>query len=108
MCLEDKEENLRLTPAQIAKAEVRSEDRRVPMNRTLLFLRFCIVRTNRLVSRVNIALRKKMRKGRVTASDVTDAQKLSNLIDHDEGYKVTNVDRASPAYWENRKKSYLR
>jgi len=42
-----------------------------------------------------------MRKGRVT--DVTDTQKLSNFIDHDEGYKVTNVDRASPAYWDRKK-----
>jgi len=48
-----------LTPVQLAKSEVRSENRRIAMNITLLFLLFTMVRTNRLVSRINIALRKK-------------------------------------------------
>ena len=85
-----------LTPVQIAKADVRHENRRIAKNVALLFSRFCIVRVYRLISKINVALRKKVRLGPLSVCDVVDASNVQNMIHNDVGFRVSAVDRYSP------------
>ena len=69
-------------------------------------LSFCKARSYKfkLASRLNISLRKKKSRRPMKAKDVANSCVVESLIDHDEGFKILEVDRASPAYWESRKK----
>jgi len=77
-----------LTPVQIAEAEVRSHERRVPTNVAKLMLSFCKDRSYKLASQLNIVLRKKKSRRPMKAKNVADSGVVEILIDHDEGFKI--------------------
>ncbi|KAK3922268.1 ATP-dependent DNA helicase RRM3 [Frankliniella fusca] len=90
---------------QIAKAEARMFDRRCAANIPKLFLSFCRLRRQKIAAQVTLALRKKRYRTHVTVRDMLNAETVEQLIQHNDGYKILQVDRSSPAYWERRKKT---
>ncbi|KAK3930116.1 ATP-dependent DNA helicase pfh1, partial [Frankliniella fusca] len=90
---------------QIAKAEARMFDRRCARNVPKLFLSFCRLRRHKIAAQVTLALRKKRRRNNVTVRDMLNAATVEQLVQHNDGYKILQVDRSSPAYWERKKKT---
>ena len=93
-----------LPPCQILKSDLRKYDRRGATNVPWLFTKFAESRLRRLVSRAIFALRKTRKEKNLTVKQLLDPEKLNNLIEHDEAYRILQADRSSPAYWEFRKK----
>ena len=106
-CGEPRNFKFQLTDAQLRKFEIRNHDRRVAKNIPRLFVSFCKSRLQKLVSRIQIALRKKKNIKSLTVSDLITSEGLESLIKHDEAYRVLDVDRSSPAFWEKKKKETM-
>ena len=96
-----------LTPHQILKSDLRKYDRRGATNIPWLFTKFSESRLRRLVNKAIFALRKTRKEKNLTVKQLLDPEKLSNLIEHDDAYKILQADRSSPAHWEFRKKRVM-
>ena len=89
------------------KALMRLRGRRLCKNVNAKMMKFCKQRIRKLSSKVQIALKQKKVKGKVTASDVVSSDFLSCLIQENVGYRVLQEDRSSPAYWQSKKKQLM-
>jgi len=43
----------------------------------------------------------------ITAANVLDEDLMGNLISHDDGYRILEDNRTSPAHWEDEKKKVM-
>ena len=93
----------RVSLSQRIKAEARMHDRRCA-NPTKMFFSFCRLRRERLSKQIYTAVRKKRRSGALSVRDVVGQAAVDQLVQHNEGYRVLQVDRSSPAYLEAKKK----
>ncbi|KAK3910115.1 Titin-like protein [Frankliniella fusca] len=89
----------KLTDSQLRKFELKSSDRRAAKHIPKLFMSFCKSRLRRFVNRISIAMRKKKNGKSLTAAQILQPNGLDQLIQEDEGYKILDEDRSSPAYW---------
>ncbi|KAK3931810.1 putative GPI-anchored adhesin-like protein PGA18, partial [Frankliniella fusca] len=89
----------KLTDSQLRKFEIKSSDRRAAKHIPKLFMSFCKSRLRRFVNRISIAMRKKKNGKSLTAAQILQPNGLDQLIQEDEGYKILDEDRSSPAYW---------
>jgi hypothetical protein len=94
-----------LTYSDIVKSEIRNADRRAAKVSKLFFS------CNKLITKmardsVNLCLRKKLRSVDVKAEQLLSSDFVEHLIQHDDGFKVLKSIRTSPAFWEQKKKSY--
>ncbi|KAK3909606.1 ATP-dependent DNA helicase [Frankliniella fusca] len=90
---------LKLTDSQLRKFEIKSSDHRAAKHIPKLFMSFCKSRLRRFVNRISIAMRKKKNGKSLTAGQILQPNGLDQLIQEDEGYKILDEDRSSPAYW---------
>ena len=96
----------KISLTQIAKSEARMFDRRCALNIPKLMLSHCRTRLSKLVSNIQINLRKKcLKTNTVTVQNVLNNDTLNNIIQHNDGYRILQVDRSSPAFWEQNKKN---
>uniref|UniRef100_A0A8D8WGM7 ATP-dependent DNA helicase n=2 Tax=Cacopsylla melanoneura TaxID=428564 RepID=A0A8D8WGM7_9HEMI len=90
---------------QIAKAEARMFDRRCSTNIPKLFMMFSRLRRYKIANQISLALRKKRRQNTVTVRDILNTAYVDDLVQHNDGYRILQVDRSSPPYWEQKKKT---
>ena len=96
---------VKLSLVQIAKSEARMYDRRCAQSIPKLMLSFCRTRIQKLTSNIQISLRKKRQTKVVTVCDAVDDNFIQGLIQQNDGYRILQVDRSSPAFWEYKKKT---
>ncbi|KAI5693521.1 hypothetical protein M8J75_000652 [Diaphorina citri] len=90
---------------QIAKAEARMFDRRCSTNIPKLFMMFSRLRRYKIANQISLALRKKRKQNTVTVRDILNTTFVNDLVQHNDGYRILQVDRSSPPYWEQKKKT---
>ena len=92
---------------EIAKSEL-LYDRRC-CNTSKLFFMYKRLELDRLVSAVNICLRKVKSKSahHYTAGMLQDANSVESLVKSDDAFKVLKCLRCSSAYWQARKKELM-
>src|SRR5665811_81498 len=64
--------------ADIARSELRRYDRRC-CRPDKLFFSYCLVQTDRLAKNISLALRKKKKKGKVTAGQLLSDEAVNNI-----------------------------
>lgn len=62
------------------------------------------LRMQKVSSNISFCLRQTKGKPNVTVGQLLDPNTISNLINHDNGYKVFSTDRGLPSFWEGKKK----
>ncbi len=97
---------IRITYTDIAKSECLREDRRCAAPAKVLYA-FKKSFNEKMRSAVQIYLRKRRGKGKITARQAQDKEFLKNLVNHDEGYSVWKNLRSSPSYWAQRSKQVI-
>jgi PIF1-like helicase/Helitron helicase-like domain at N-terminus/Herpesvirus tegument protein, N-terminal conserved region len=104
-CGKQRNITVRLSYNQIAKSEIRRYDRRGCRVDKLLYS-YKLQEIRKLDRALGICLRK--RKGsKVTAGNLLSNNMISSLIQHDDGFKILNTIRSSPAYWQKEKKKVM-
>ncbi|CAD7091724.1 unnamed protein product [Hermetia illucens] len=98
---------VKLSHLDIIKSELSREDRRA-VRTDYLFTALKKQQYKSIKNNISICLRKKMLKGApIFASNMLDAGFVSNLIQHDDGYRALSTIRNSPSHWEVEKKKVL-
>ncbi|OXA54149.1 ATP-dependent DNA helicase PIF1 [Folsomia candida] len=98
--------NANLSYTDIAKSELRRYDPRCRRaDKTLYSYR--LVQTHRIASNINICIRKKKKRGIVTAGNMLNSECVQNLIQHDDGYRLLSNIVNSPSYLEEKKKDVM-
>lgn len=87
-------------------SEIRRRDRRAVKPDHLLFLNKKS-QSKQLSSAINIALKKTVRDGKITASQVLDNSFINENIAKDNAFRILANVTGSPAYWEKQKKNVL-
>ncbi|OXA53864.1 SART-1 family protein DOT2 [Folsomia candida] len=95
-----------LSYADIAKSELRRFDPRCRRADKILYS-YRLVQTHRIASNINICLRKKKRRGIITAGNMLNNECVQNLVQHDDGYRLLSNIVNSPSYLEEKKKDVM-
>ncbi|KAK2578822.1 hypothetical protein KPH14_002440 [Odynerus spinipes] len=106
-CGKAREFNTHLTLGQIAKSEARMFDRRCAINIPKLMFSHCRLRLSKLISFIQISLRKKCQSRNITVRNVLNETYLDNLIQQNDGFRILQKDRSSAAFWEQKKKDVI-
>lgn len=99
-------EGIKITYTDIAKSECLREDRRCAAPAKVLYA-FKKSFNEKMRNAVNVYLRKRRGRSKVTAKMATDKEFLKTLVDHDEGYSVWKNLRSSPSYWASKSKELI-
>lgn len=89
--------NKTITRTDIAKSEARNKDRRCAIPSKLLYS-YKLAQTHQINNQVSMCLRKRKNTAFATAANLLNDDFVSNLVQHDEGYKLLKNIRSSPAY----------
>ncbi|OXA55077.1 ATP-dependent DNA helicase PIF1 [Folsomia candida] len=95
-----------LSYTDIAKSELRRYDPRCRRADKILYS-YRLVQTHRIASNINICLRKKKKRGIVTAGNMLNKECVQNLIQHDDGHRLLSNIVNSPSYLEEKKKDVM-
>lgn len=100
--------NSRVMPVHystICKWELRNADKRVAHDITNIFFKLKKLQIKQISDKVSLAVRKcKLNGKKLTVNDVLSEGSISNIVKHNEGYRVLRTLRGSPPYWEKTKK----
>jgi len=93
-----------LSYAQLIKSMIMRYDRRVAKRGDLLLFLAKKLELIKLYNNINICLRKKTSTNpHVTAGQMLNPTFVQGLLQHNDGYKVLNGIRSSPAHWQKEK-----
>ncbi|XP_011313417.1 uncharacterized protein [Fopius arisanus] len=92
------------TYGQRAKLLARNNDRRSSQPTRILFMAKRKLE-ERVISAVNVCVRKLPQNNEITAGQVRSKSYISDMITQDEGYSFLRNVRPSPAFWEAKKKN---
>lgn len=99
-------EGTRITYTDIAKSECLREDRRCAAPAKVLYA-FKKSFNEKMRSAIQIFLRKRRGKDKITARQAQDKEFVKNLVNYDEGYSVWKNLRSSPSYWAQKSKEVI-
>ena len=102
-----KENDERIVPvhySDIAKWELRSQDRRAANSVPNIFFKLKKLQMKQLNDKVNLAIRRCQTGQSMTAEQARDVSCTNNMVKKDEGYYIFKQIRNSPAYLETRKR----
>ena len=102
-CGELKQKPTGMTLQNWIKSRIMRDDRRYATIAKLFFSALKL-RTEKVTSSISFCLRKAKSKQKFKVRDVVDGNQLNELILQDSGYRVFEVDRGSPSFWEKKKK----
>ena len=107
-CGQSRKENeqrlVRVHYSDIAKWELRSQDRRAANSVPNIFFKQKKIQMKQLNDKVHLAIRRCQTGQTLTAEQARDATCTDNMVKKDEGYYIFKQIRNSPAYLETRKK----
>ncbi len=98
--------NEKVSYVDICKWELRNKDRRC-CNIAKIFFMFKKRQIQMLTDQISLHLRKTKNTRNINAGQLLDKNFVDDLCIHDDCYKFLRADRASPVYWEDRKREVL-
>jgi len=99
-------EGIRVTYTDIAKSAARNFDRRACKPTSILYM-FKRSFNEKVYNAMQICLRKKSGKDITTAGCIKSQEKLLQMLEHDDGYKVFKNLRSSPCFWAGKQKKAM-
>uniref|UniRef100_A0A8D9E244 ATP-dependent DNA helicase n=1 Tax=Cacopsylla melanoneura TaxID=428564 RepID=A0A8D9E244_9HEMI len=100
------DEDKKLSYAQRVKSECRRSDRRACVPRRILFMAKQKLERS-VMGNVNVCLRKIKTNTKINAGLATSDSFISDAMRFDDGFRVLQQVRSSPAFWESKKKTLL-